>query len=667
MTSHVERVGCINASGPSRRRGENGTTLARSRAAVMSSYECQWGLHRSAVADQATQRRQRPSCSAACPDIQMLPEWGRAKGICRHLAKSQSWRQVQPRVQHEPAMVTRAFGMILLSTVLTAVIALPNLFVAAPFYYIDTSTTGFPSAIAVGDLNLDGYVDVVANTNPSTAFDFFLSNGATTPSWSKISVTSVGRMSTTCVMDADGDGFVDVFGASTGWVKWFRNDGNSVPGFATVFTLSAYTTSSLQCVDVDGDGTMDVFVGGLGWFTGFVAYPIPSWTFNPVAGLASTVTRVGDVDGDGVNDLVVVGSQLTWCRGVVGASLPPTITWLSPVTIDTSPLVSSSWLDDVNGDGITDILIGRSSATLAWYTYNGTGFALTALLTTGTVWLSFSTGDFDQDGDVDVMLCENTLSSMASLESDGGSPPTFTVGFIHVGNNYVNAYAAVAADVDNDGDLDAIGDSNAGLAWYANSLCPVGKYSPITGIAPCSLCPVGTYGATAGLTTAQCSGPCPAGKFSNKVTGATACVSCPVGTFGNVTGLFTPACSGVCTPDPNQNSTCGLNEVSALGHAGASCPPGTYLPSNSTQTCSQCPVGRYGDVPGLASSDCAGPCNSSAGSACSLGSTSTCTPRWNLSYPKNTGRYYHAASCSFFVTIITMFKLLPSLARRLID
>jgi hypothetical protein len=47
--------------------------------------------------------------------------------------------------------------------------------------------------------------------------------------------------------------------------------------------------------------------------------------------------------------------------------------------------------------------------------------------------------------------------------------------------------------------------------------CPIGSYRENQYKRECKLCPRGYYGNTVGLTSSTCSGPCPIGRYSDKV------------------------------------------------------------------------------------------------------------------------------------------------------
>ncbi|GMF24118.1 unnamed protein product [Phytophthora lilii] len=138
--------------------------------------------------------------------------------------------------------------------------------------------------------------------------------------------------------------------------------------------------------------------------------------------------------------------------------------------------------------------------------------------------------------------------------------------------------------------------------------CPVGYYCPQASIQPIP-CPAGTFGATAGLTDASCSGICPIG------------YTCPEGTASPTTyrcehDTFCPA--GSAEPRSPRRGT---HVVETASTEEAACPLGSFCSPNEAPGGSRlCPGGTFGNVTGLASAACSGPC--SAGYYCPPGSTS---------------------------------------------
>lgn len=98
--------------------------------------------------------------------------------------------------------------------------------------------------------------------------------------------------------------------------------------------------------------------------------------------------------------------------------------------------------------------------------------------------------------------------------------------------------------------------------------------------------------------------PCSAGSYS--LAGSGSCTPCPAGRFGDGSpeGRNSPSCSGPCAP----GSYCGLG-TSLETMSNQKCNSGTYSTGGAT-TCSNCPVGTYGNRTGLTTAACSGTCAS---------------------------------------------------------
>ena len=128
---------------------------------------------------------------------------------------------------------------------------------------------------------------------------------------------------------------------------------------------------------------------------------------------------------------------------------------------------------DINGDGNMDVaLAARSLATpynLAWLeNTNGKGdFGAINLIGTMSETYRINLADLDNDGDLDVMgatVFLDIISWYENLDGLGNFGPR-----IIISNTANGANDVIAADIDNDGDMDVISASDlSGLAWYEN-------------------------------------------------------------------------------------------------------------------------------------------------------------------------------------------------------
>jgi len=133
------------------------------------------------------------------------------------------------------------------------------------------ATRGY-SAASAGDVNGDGHPDIAVGKYDSGKVDLFMGGAAgpeTSASWSTTASDQLG-WAVSCAGDLDGDGYDDLIIGSL--------EGD------------------------DGDGRVEVYSGGA---TGLAADPIASLEGNTEAEFGRSAAIVGDVNGDGVDDLLV--------------------------------------------------------------------------------------------------------------------------------------------------------------------------------------------------------------------------------------------------------------------------------------------------------------------------------------------------------------------------
>jgi hypothetical protein len=275
---------------------------------------------------------------------------------------------------------------------------------------VDDYGGAHPIAVAsAGDVNGDGYADILTSAAWDADAVYVFLGGPGGPSTSPITLR--GPASTdfgTAVAgagDLNGDGYADVVVAADpdpqGPGAYVYLGGPSGPSSAPIPLAQG---GSVACAgDVDGDGLADLLVGsslffgdasGVGASPAVLALPAAASQEEFVASVASA----GDVNGDGFADLVVgaegydedAGHAYVYLGGPSGPSATPL-----PLAGTNGFGDAVSGAGDVNGDGFADVLVGASrQAQGAVYLYYGAvGFSTTPVLITGFTGYTFASVD----------------------------------------------------------------------------------------------------------------------------------------------------------------------------------------------------------------------------------------------------------------------------------
>ena len=342
----------------------------------------------------------------------------------------------------------------------------------------------FSEDLAVGDINGDGQVDIVAADGYIGTISLRLNNGdGTFPNvenglGSEELYVSVGQLVSSVVLgDVDNDGDLDI--VATNYVEQF-SAGATIKGVATVFLNGGKGTfTRTQDVplglkpknallgDIDGDGDLDLLTSsnndsgfsnvdvrlnnGQGSFSGTQTVPV-----NTYGGFT-----LGDMDGDGDLDLLTnyydLKLSLNNGQGVFTDTRSiPDVGGLGKIVVQ-----------DLDADGDLDILVPSYYRELVQVVLNnGSGaFTVGQEVTVKGVPTDLAAGDIDGDGDVDLL---SVSDASVSVRLNNGKA-VFS-GNQEVATGLTEASRLLLRDVDSDSDLDilALASSNVSVRFNQN-------------------------------------------------------------------------------------------------------------------------------------------------------------------------------------------------------
>ncbi|HEU4594438.1 MAG TPA: FG-GAP-like repeat-containing protein [Pyrinomonadaceae bacterium] len=282
------------------------------------------------------------------------------------------------------------------------------------------ATGDAPSAVAVGDFDLDGHADL-AVTNQGTGDDISILPGNGDGTFgAAINVPLAAGANPAAITVAD-----------------FNNDG--FPDLATANSGASNTTVLLN----DGSGAS------------FASQDFTTGT-NPLSIVA------GDWDGDGDTDLAVANFDDDTLNTLKsdGTGVFPTIT-----TFATGDGPRALAVADFNLDGHLDLAIAQQNGQTVPVSLNdgAATFPIAAGTATGGPPVSIAVADFNLDGFPDAVTANSTAQNVTILLGNGGATFASASNFPVAGGSSVNAVAAGDFNHDNRPDVAVVNGSGVSV------------------------------------------------------------------------------------------------------------------------------------------------------------------------------------------------------------
>ena len=347
----------------------------------------------------------------------------------------------------------------------------------------DTGNSAY--AVAAGDLDHDGHIDVIGGGWDTNIYIFKGNNSPFSGAWTtnrNISASSAGAVNDLAVADIDRDGYLDLvvgFNGTTGAevIVWE----NTYDTTAWTFTQrdvdsSSGTVNSVDVGDIDHDGWIDIVQGSIDdevvvWEN---TYDATAWTFSEhvaASTLGDNVSAVAlaDLDNDGYLD-IAAGIGATAANEVLtfGNDVNAPFDWsfTQHNTGATSTGILGLAVGDIDRDGDADLATVRGNTTTSgeyevavWQNdavHRNAPFADSGQSLGNSYSFGVALGDVDGDGDLDAFVANENQANRVWLNDggvQGGTLGVFTDSGQSLGNG--SSQSVALGDLDRDGDLDA--------------------------------------------------------------------------------------------------------------------------------------------------------------------------------------------------------------------
>ncbi|WP_456437355.1 T9SS type A sorting domain-containing protein [Psychroserpens sp.] len=327
----------------------------------------------------------------------------------------------------------------------------------------------------VGDIDNDGDLDILAATHHNLNSFWLENNGGTEFISHPVGMGPI-EIRSTLTSDIDNDGDLDIIVGSSVGIYWFENTNGNLSYDYQHFVYIDDRMDFIFLSDLDSDGNKDIIGFNitddeLVWFQNEDG----NGSFGPKIIISTscdnpTMAVIGDIDGDGDSDIILSSrddNKVAWYNNIDGLG---NFGSEQIITSNANGIIDVK-VSDIDGDGDLDIIVpSTQDDKISWFeNTNGFGFFSIEHVITNTSdnVKSVSVNDIDGDGDMDILSSSSENNNLAWYENTDGNGTFDIANSITSSSNYPQKVSL--ADVDNDGDLDAlIITGSSTVYWYEN-------------------------------------------------------------------------------------------------------------------------------------------------------------------------------------------------------
>ncbi len=275
-----------------------------------------------------------------------------------------------------------------------------------------------------------------------------------------IFVDSMAGYARATLVDMDKDGDLDFVTGSVVRTYWFEYVSDSVWNPHLITTQSNSDVGGVS-LDIDGDGWVDHTAGSL-WFKNPGTSPMENFeSFNSGCLYRTHDMEQGDMDGDGIVDVISLSDQglgVSWCKFSNGPEEPWQVYEILPVDNNRQEH-SGMNVGDIDGDGDLDVsMVTRWVENVdgkgeSWQPHDLEGMGIKGIYGYGG---ETEVADLDGDGDNDIVVTEADISNarVGVFENLNGKGTQWNLTILKDSTDIQNFHSLKIRDFNNDGRLD---------------------------------------------------------------------------------------------------------------------------------------------------------------------------------------------------------------------